>query len=377
MLFLFWSCLAVILYVYFGYPVLLASGMLGKRKSFAKLPRFPSVSVIVPARNEEQSIEVKLENLLALDYPPEKLEILVGNDASTDHTEAVVRSFVNRGVHLINSSIRLGKSAMQNALVARAHGEVLAFTDADCLLPAQALPCLLENFADPTVGLVTNCASFSNEHDTSTVRNEGLYWRYERWLRLRESDRGLLAMASGSLFAMRRFLWSDLDPHLGDDFVLPLRVAREGYRNILETRIQAVTRLTQDRPRFMLAMKMRIISKDFRGLLKYPDFLNPMRMGRIAVVLWSHKLLRWAVPYFLLALLVSNLFLVESSFYAVFLVAQLFFYACALLGFFLESKQIPFPLSVASSFCLVNFASLLGTLHCLSRRTAGQWETIR
>jgi cellulose synthase/poly-beta-1,6-N-acetylglucosamine synthase-like glycosyltransferase len=374
---LFWLCIAVILYVYAGYPVLLASGLLGRCRRIRREGWEPFVSVIVPARNEERSIAGKLENLLALDYPRQKLEILVGNDASSDGTASLVRGFENPAIHLIDCQNRQGKSAMQNLLVARAQGEILAFTDADCLLPSSALRRIVENMADPRVGLATNCAVITNEQETAIAKNEGLYWRYEAWLRRQESDRGLLAMASGSLFAMRRILWRALDPSLGDDFVLPLHVARSGYRNVLETRISARTTLGQSRPHSMLRMKMRIISKDFRGLLKNADCLNPFKSGRVAIALWSHKLLRWAIPYFMLAAFVANLFLLRDSFYAFLFALQILFYSLSIAGLLLESREIRFPLSVISSLCLVNFAALLGTLHCFSRRTAGQWETVR
>src|SRR5262249_13242610 len=151
-----------------------------------------------------------------------------------------------------------GKSLIQNALVPFAKGGILVFTDADCFLPVNALRILAQNFADPEIGLVTNCAAIQNQEETSTAEGEGLYWRYERWLRMQESERVILAMASGSFFAMRRSLWAPLDANVGDDFALPLRVAKAGYRNVLDTRVSAITVLTQNRPGSMFRMKMRI-----------------------------------------------------------------------------------------------------------------------
>ena len=130
------------------------------------------------------------------------------------------------------------------------------------------------------------------------ARNEGLYWHYETWLRQQESDRGLPAMASGFLFAVRRSLWKPLDPDVGDDFVLPLRVAIQGYRNVIEHRPYVVAQLTQKQIRSMLGMKMRIVSKDLRGLLANKSVLNPLKTGPVALALLSHKLLHWLVPLF-------------------------------------------------------------------------------
>jgi glycosyltransferase involved in cell wall biosynthesis len=377
MQFIFWFCFAVILYVYFGYPCLLRSGLLGRRKPVHREHLFPFLSVIIPAHNEEAMIQKKLENLLAQNYPPEKMKIFVGDDGSTDGTPTICRSFEPIGVYYFRSETRRGKSALQNELVARARGEILVFTDADCLLPLNALSVIAQNFASKEVALVTNCATILNPDETGIVKSEGIYWKYEKWLRDEESARGLLAMASGSLFAMRRSLWKRLDPNVGDDFALPLRVAKAGYRNILETRVSAGTQLTQNKADSMLRMKMRIISKDLYGLLRNPACLNPFQVGKVAIGLWSHKLLRWAVPYFLLGLLVSNLFLAGRGFYGMFLAAQAVFYLAAAAGLLFRGLESRFPLSVTSSFCVVNFASLLGTLHCLASGKAGQWKTVR
>jgi cellulose synthase/poly-beta-1,6-N-acetylglucosamine synthase-like glycosyltransferase len=374
---IFWLCLAMILYVYFGYPLLLLSGVLGRRRPIHRRHIFPSLSVIIPARNEEAIIRKKLENLLSQDYPAEKVKILVGDDGSTDETPAICRSFEPVGVIFVRSEVGRGKSSLQNDLVARAQGEILVFTDADCLLPKNALSVMAQNFSSEDVALVTNCATILNQDETGIVKSEGMYWKYEKWLREAESARGLLAMASGSLFAMRRSLWKRLDPNVGDDFVLPLRVARAGYRNVLETRVSAGTQLTQNKAHSMLRMKIRIISKDLYGLLRNPTCLNPFQVGRVAIGLWSHKLLRWAVPYFLLGLLVSNIFLAGQGFYGVFLAAQIAFYLAAAAGLLIRGLESRFPLSITSSFCVVNFASLLGTLHCLTSGKAGQWKTVR
>src|ERR1700723_1331928 len=376
MTYVFWVCLALIAYVYVGYPVLLASGILGKRRPVHVASVAPAISVIIPAHNEEKGIRNKLSNLLSVDYPKDKLEILVGSDGSSDRTEAIVEEFAESGVRLVKSRERIGKSAIQNELVTRFSGAILVFTDADCLLTPDALGLIVQNFADPTIGLVTNCAVILNRDATGVVASEGLYWRYERWLRLQEIDCGMLALLSGSLFRMRRDLWKPLDPNVGDDFVLPLQVALAGYRCVMETRTSAEI-VMQSESHSMMSMKMRVISKDLRGLLQNSSSLNPLRTGRVAIGLWSHKLLRWAVPYFLIALVASSFVLASHSPYGLFLAAQAIFYIGALAGMLFGTRRFRLPLSVAHSFCLVNLAALLGTLHCLSSRTTGQWKTAR
>jgi cellulose synthase/poly-beta-1,6-N-acetylglucosamine synthase-like glycosyltransferase len=244
----FWISIAVVTYVYFGYPPLLRVGLFGGRKPLnlaAITTQPPMVSVIIAARNEESGIEAKLRNLLSSSYPRECMEILVGSDGSSDRTEEIVRPLAYEGVGLISFPLHQGKSAMQNRLVAAASGSILVFTDADCLLSPYAISEIVANFSDPMVGLVTGRPVYVNRSETNVTENEDTYLRYETWLREQESARGILAMASGSFFALRRSLWKPLDARLGDDFVLPLHVARSGFRNVLDSRVVAETQLLQ------------------------------------------------------------------------------------------------------------------------------------
>ncbi len=372
----FWASLGEILYVYFGYPALLQFRLLGHRVDFARGNALPSISVIVPAHNEESTIEAKIESLIASDYPRELVEILVGSDGSSDKTEDIVQRFQHEGVGLISFPRQQGKSAMQNGLVAAASGEILVFTDADSLIRSDALRLIVENFGDPRVGLVTAHAEYTNANETRVAGNESLYLRYDTWIRERESERGILAMASGSLFAIRRSLWQPLDRTLGDDFVLPLSVARSGMLNLIDRRMIASTHLTQDRPGSMLRMKIRIINKDLRALLIDRELLNPAKHGALAVGLWSHKLLRWLVPYFLLAILASSAWLMARPFFQVAAWLQLIFYGLALVGL-LRSTRTRGIWSIPASFCLVNLAALLGSLKCFAGRTSGKWQPVR
>lgn len=369
----FFASAFVIAWVYFGYPLAIRVGLFGRRAQFRRAAITPTISIIIPAHNEEAGIEAKLRNLLALDYPRAQVEILVGSDGSSDRTQQIVERFASEGVGLISFPQQRGKSPIQNGLVAASSGEILVFTDADCLFPAHALRRLVENLADPRVGLVTAHPRYVNATETATVHNEGLYLRYETWLREQESERGVLAMASGSLFALRRSLWQPLDPNLGDDFVLPLRVAQSGLKNVIDTRVAVCTRLTQKKPATMLGLKVRVISKDFRALLANRALLNPLRYGRTAVALWSHKLLRWFVPYLLLLMLAANCLLLNWWVFQVAFAVQLAFYGLATAGFAVRGRASRVPWSVPMSFCVVNCAALLGTLKCMAGRTSGIW----
>jgi len=377
---LFWVCAGIIVYVYAGYPLALSLGLIARRRRpfapGADSIALPSLSVIVAAHNEEAAIESKIQNIFASNYPREGLEILIGSDGSSDRTEEIVRKYAGAGVGLISFPMQQGKSAIQNGLVAAASGEVLVFTDADCEFDPNALRCIAARFNEPQVGLVTGAPSYANQNENTVTQNEGLYLRYESWLRRQESDRGLLVMASGSLFAMRHSLWRPLDRNLGDDFELPLRAALAGFQNVLEPGAQTVTTLSQNRPESMFALKVRIISKDFRALRNYKSILNPIRRPGFAVALWSHKLLRWLVPFFLLGLLFSSGFLAHLPFYRFAFALQLVFYAVASCGLAVGTR-LPFPLSAASSFCLVNLAAFFGVLKSFGGRGSGAWAPLR
>ncbi len=336
----------------------------------------PMVSVIVAAHNEEAAIAAKIRNVLASDYPRERLELLIGSDGSSDRTEEIVRGHVSEGVGLISFPQQMGKSSIQNGLVAAASGEILVFSDADCEFDAAALRMLVRNFAGEEVGLVTAAPRYLNAAETAIARNESAYLRYESWIREEESRRGILAMASGSLFAMRRRLWRPLHRELGDDFELPLRVAQAGLRNVLERGAVTVTRLSQVDAAAMFRLKVRIVSKDFRALREYGALLNPFKYGATAVGLWSHKLLRWLVPYFLLEMLVSSAFLATPFYRAIFLL-QVAFCAAASLGFLWRGRALGFPWSVPASFCIVNLAAMLGVWKSLAGRSSGRWTPVR
>lgn len=377
MVILFFACLAIVTYVYFGYPLLLRFGLLGRHIAIHRGDVRGLVSVIVPAHNEEATIEAKLRNLLASDFPRDQVEILIGSDGSSDRTEEIVRQFESEGVGLISFPQQHGKSAIQNGLVAAASGSILVFTDADCLFAPDALRRLVENLADPRVGLVTARPIYFNAQESNVAENESAYLRYETWLRERESERGILAMASGSLFAMRRPLWEPLPSDQGDDFALPLRVAKARMLNVIDSRAVAITRLTQNAPGSMFRMKVRIISKDFRALMANCELLNPAHHGALAISLWSHKLLRWIVPFFLLGLFGSNLFLMNMQLFRSVLELQVAFYLIAGAGFAIRDHAVGFLWSTPLSFCIVNLAAFLGVIKCFSGRTSGQWKPER
>jgi cellulose synthase/poly-beta-1,6-N-acetylglucosamine synthase-like glycosyltransferase len=375
---LFWIIIALVLYVYFGYQLfLLILGKLRTALLVKKSEITPTVSLIIATYNEENVIAQKIENCLALDYPQEKLEIIVASDGSTDRTNEIVKGLANQGVKLVALSSNHGKSSAQNRAIAETSGDILLFTDADVMLGPDVVNKVIRNFADESVGCVVGKIAYLNEDDTSVSEGEGVYWRYELLLRDMESEVGNFAMGSG-IMAIRRSLFRPIDPNVGEDFVLPMQTAMAGHRVVYEPEAIAETILNQTKPKDMLRSKVRVISKDLRGLFLCRSILNPFRYPLYALGLISHKLLRWLVPYFLIALLIDNLVLSGHPFYYLTLALQIAFYTLALAGYLWQKKgKPPRILGILFSFCLVNLAALVGVARFVMGKQAGQWEPVR
>jgi cellulose synthase/poly-beta-1,6-N-acetylglucosamine synthase-like glycosyltransferase len=377
---LLFSLLLLIVYVYAGYPLLLV--LLGRLHGVPALTPalyMPSVSVIIPAHNEEKIVAQRIANANVLEYPRDRLDTIIASDASTDATNEVVRGFAQRGVNLVALNPRRGKSAAENAAVAGASGDVLLFSDANALLRPDALQKLVRNFADEKVGCVVGKVTYRNQGDSGVSEGEGFYWRYELFLRELESRLGNLAMGSGPIMALRRELFEPLDPDVGEDFVLPMRTAMKGYRVVYEPEAVSEEILFQNTPTTMFNSKVRIITKDLRGLWLCRGMLNPLRYPLYSWGLISHKLLRWLVPYFLIALFVANLLLLDQPFYRFTLAAQWVCYGLAGLGYLWQrgGRKPPRFLGIPFSFCLVNAAAAVGVARFLMGKKSGTWTPVR
>lgn len=327
------------------------------------------VSIIVPVHNEQSAIAAKLQDCLALEYPGDRLEILVASDGSTDGTEAVVQKYVDRDsrIRLVRSRARTGKSGVQNLAVSQAHGDLLFLTDAHTRTPPQTLLLLARHFVDPRIGLVSATVNFAIGSD-AVSQGQGLYWRYEYCLRQAESDIGILATAGGAAMMVRRKLYSPIPDCYGDDCILPLEVRLKGYLVLNDP--QAVV---FDHPPYSVAAELRgrirMTARNWMGTFSRPAVLNPFRFPATALGLVSHKLLRWLTPFFLLVILVLNTVLVFRRVAVALWLAQLAFYGCAAIGGRRVRRQRPAGVfGHAFSFCLANAGFLLG----LAKAVRGQ-----
>lgn len=376
--FLFWALAALILYVYAGYPLLLALiRALGGRRPVQAAEYRPPVTLIVSAYNEAGVIGEKIANSLALDYPADLLEVLVVSDCSSDGTDAIVQGSGDPRVKLLRMTERSGKTLGLNAAVSAARGEVLVFSDANAMYRRDAVLALTRNLADPQVGAVVGESTYS-ELESAADEKESLYWRYEVVIKRLESDIGSAVGGDGAIYAIRKALYRPMRADALSDFVNPLQIVQSGHRCVYEPRAVCVEKAAGDFER-EFRRKVRIVNRAWRAMLSMKSLLNPLRYGFFALELLSHKVLRWLVPLLLAALLAVNAALLGSGWiYQLAMAAQVAFYLLALVGYAARrGTHMPALLSVPYYFCLVNVASARGILDAFRGKTYTTWTTVR
>ena len=356
-----------------------------------------SVTIIVTAYNEERCIRAKLDNLLALHYPPELVDIIVASDGSSDATERIAAGYERRRVRVLRLEGRRGKTACQNAAAAAAKGEILVFTDATTQLQADALRHLVEGFADPKVGCVGGLLQYVSDVDNAVGREGVTYWSYELRLRAAESDLGSLIGVSGCLYAVRRSAYRPIHPALISDFVIAMKMREQGLRTVLAP--QAICfEDTLGHGRHELSMRVRVAIRSLNALIRERRFLNPLRYGSFAWQLWSHKVLRYASPWLWLGAFIANVALVarlavpplaesfvaflvavaNEPLYPVLLIGQICLFGAGTVGFILQNRGR--QLGVFGKpyyFLLTNLASLIATLRYLQGERMVVWNPIR
>ena len=370
---LFWLALICAGYSYFIYPLILL--VWPKREpspSPAAADASPAMSLIITVRNESGRIEEKLRNSLQIDYPAEKLEIIVASDASDDGTDDIVRRFGSQGVRLVRSEPRAGKETAQRAAIEVAHGEVLVFSDVATRIPGAALRRMAEAFTDTAVGAVSSEDHFVTPD--GAVIGEGLYVRYEMWLRRLESAVGGVVGLSGSFFAARASVCTHWDVLVPSDFNTALNCARNGLVAVSDPNVRGQYAAIQDEAR-EYQRKLRTVLRGITGLLRAPGVLNPFRYGFFAFQVWSHKVMRWLVPWFLLVVLGTSVLLAgRSPLYALLLALELFFYGLVLAGAASPTLRGRSFVKVPYFFIQVNVAIAHATLAYLGGRRMTVWQ---
>lgn len=367
----FWLSLAFIAYTYAGYPLLMKALALVRPRPVRKAAITPPLTVIITAHNEEARLAAKLENTLALDYPPERLQVIVASDCSTDATDSIARGYAGRGVELVRSPVRGGKERAQRLALTRARGDIVVFTDAASRLERGVLRRLAANFADESVGCVSSEDRVLPGEGQSG--GEGFYVRYEMLLRRLESEVCSLVGLSGSCFAARKRVCANFSETLPSDFNTLLECVRRGLRGVSEPAALCYYRPVADEREFQ--RKVRTVVRGLTGLAANRDMLNPFRHGLFSLSLASHKLCRWLVPFALALSLAANLALAPASpFYRALLLLQALFYALAWAGMRSRPLARLLVVKVPFFFVTVNTSIAVAWLKFLRGERIVAWQ---
>jgi GT2 family glycosyltransferase len=377
--FAFWLALATIAYTYVAFPLLVLARAALRPRPPRSAPIEPSVSVVLAARNEEAAIGARLDNLVGLDYPAERLETIVASDGSDDATMEIAGRYAGRGVTVLDLD-RVGKADALNTAVAAARGEIVVFTDANTMFEPGALRALVAPFADPEVGGAAGDQRYLPATGASTeAAGERSYWDFDRRVKLAESRAGSTVAATGAIYAVRRELFEPVIPGVTDDFITSTAVIARGRRLVFVPDAIAWEPVAPSN-RLEYARKVRIMTRGLRGVAARRALLDPRRTGFYAVQLASHKILRrmMAVPLLVVALgaplLWSEGLIYQLTTLGAGAVAGLGTIGLAAPGSRLGRHQAA---ALPAFFLLVNVASLEAAWNLLSGRRIDRWEPSR
>lgn len=376
---LFWILLFIAFYAYIGYGILLwalvaIKQLFNSKKNTEQLADFPAVTLLVAAYNEQDIIVDKVINSLELDYPKDKLKIVFVTDGSTDKTPEILKSFDKITVY--HRSERKGKMAAINRVMPLIASPITIFTDANALLNKAAIKEMVAHFVNPKVGVVAGEKRILNKNATTAEIGEGLYWKYESFLKRLDAQLYSTVGAAGELYAIRTELFEELEADtLLDDFVLSLRICQKGYVTAYEPNAYAMetasAAISEEFKR-----KIRISAGGFQSVVRLKALLNPFRFSWLTFQYVSHRVLRWAVvPFGLVLLVLLSALLVAKPLFMLFFVAQVFFYGLAFLGYIFEQKgQKIKAFYIPYYFSFMNVAALWGFQRYIKNNQSVLWE---
>ena len=359
----FWVCTALVWYAYVGYPLLIwfLARSFGRRAEApaANADDLPSLTLLIAAYNEEDVIEERIQNALEMDYPADRLEIVVASDGSTDDTPEIVRRYAGAGVRLLDYAQRRGKAAVLNAAFEELDGDIVLLSDANTQTDPGVARKIVRWFREPAVGVVCGRLVLT---DPKTGRNaDSLYWKYETFLKKCDGRLRALLGANGAVYAVRRELYTPVpDETLVEDLVIPLLAKMRTGCDIVYDCEAVAREETARNVGGEFHRRSRIGAGGFQSIGMLWRLLDPRR-GWIAFTFLSHKILRWLCPFFLLGMLGTNLLLLGLPFYQYVLGAQLAFYLVSVLAAFVPGRfKALKPLRLATMFTSMNAALLVG-----------------
>jgi len=369
----FWISVALLIYVYIGYPLIAALRAMCRPRRRVRAPIEPSVSIVVVAHNEEDRIAARIENLLALDYPADRREIVIASDGSTDDTVERAQAYADARVRVRRFSTRRGKAVVLNSVVPTLRGDIVVFADARQRFDRNTLRALVESFSDTTVGAVGGELVLTTRNGPAAAgRGAAFYWRYEKFIRSTEGRADSTIGATGAIYAIRRTLFQPIpDDTILDDVLIPLRIMRQGYRVLFEPRARAFDSASPT-ARQEFVRKARTIAGTFQLFARERWLLSPRR-NRLWFETMSHKVLRLALPLLHAALLVTASALATGWFYRWALICQVMFYAAALAGYS-QRRRRSVVFTVPCAMCVLIWATVVGFVRFATRRQQVTWE---
>jgi cellulose synthase/poly-beta-1,6-N-acetylglucosamine synthase-like glycosyltransferase len=367
---IFWIAVLVPFYAYIGYPLVLSVLRLAIRREVKKGPIQPFISLLIPAYNEDDVIARKIENSLALNYPADLLEIVVASDGSKDRTAETAQKLADGNrVRVLAFAENRGKIATLNASIPELRGEIVVFSDASAILPADSVRRLIENFADPAVGAVSGLYKIVKADEVDVGRSEDFYWRYETFLKIQESHLASILGGHGQMHAIRKELYPYPPPGtISDDDIIPLSVLAKGYRAVYEP-----TAVVYEEAHEMIGFgrRIRIMAGNIQHLREIKGLFHPIRPLALFFFL-SHRVSRLVVPFAMLVALFANVFLLDSRLYFAIFCAQLVFYLLAALGTVWPLR--PKILMLPFYFTMINAAAFPGLYHAATHRRSLAWK---
>lgn len=383
---IFWSCICAVVYNYAGYPVVLfILSMLSQAKSdlrflFGSRARrrnrtegdLPTVAILLSAYNEEAVIRAKVKNCLELDYPDDRIEFLIGLDAPQDSTPEILAKMQSNRLQVRHFPTRQGKLAVLCTLAQQTEADIVISTDANTMLKPDCVRTLIRHFSDPRVGAVSGEEIRITSRGTDAA-GESIYWRYESALKFLENRLNCSLGGNGSVLAVRRPLFRLEKPSIVEDFQIPLDIRFKGYRVVYDPEAVAVEEIAPT-VSAQFARRIRLGTGDFQALFGNLACLNP-RNGLPAFCFFSHRVLRWLGPVFLLIAFLSSLFLVEQPMFRVLVSMQCGFYTGAYVGYLRKKRgRAAGILALPVNFCTMNLALLLGLFQYVSGRHSTIWK---
>ena len=377
-LLMFIVCAVIIVYTYLGYGALLLLFTSRRRRNLAspKPVELPAITHIIAAYNEEACIREKIDNCRQLDYPSEKIHTIIITDGSNDQTPAIVKQYPD--ITLMHSSKRQGKFSAMERAIAKVETSITLFSDANAMLNAEAIQKIARHFSNKKVGAVAGEKQVTYTHNQNASKGEGLYWKYESFLKKMDAELHTVVGAAGELFAIRTSLFEKPEKSvIIEDFVLTVGIAAKGYRVAYEPKAIASEKGSANIME-ELKRKVRISAGGLQASWQLKHLLNPFKYGKLAFQLFSHRVIRWTLaPISLVLLFVTSALLSKSGslFFQFMTFGQLFFYLYALVAYHVEQsgRSIKYGLSIFY-FAFMNLSVFLGLMFLIRRREMVLWE---